>query len=69
MRPGVDSASKNEYQGFPWCEGGRCVRLTTYHPFSAERQEIQSRNLPGTPVGLLGLQVGVTFTFTFLHCT
>jgi hypothetical protein len=40
MCPGVDSASKNEYQGFILGgEGGRCVRLTTYHPCSAERQE------------------------------
>jgi hypothetical protein len=61
MCPGVDSTSKNEYQGFPVGEGGRCVRLTTYHPCSAERQEIRGLNLPGTPVGLLGLSVGVTF--------
>jgi len=30
-------------------KGGRCVRLTTYHPFSAERQEIRGFNLPGPP--------------------
>jgi hypothetical protein len=35
MCPGVDSASEN----FSWGKGGRCVRLTTYHPFSAERLE------------------------------
>ena len=29
--PGVDSASKNEYQGNPGGKGGWCVRLTTYH--------------------------------------
>jgi len=39
MCPGVDSASKNEYQAFSWGKGGRCLRLTTYHPRSAERQE------------------------------
>jgi len=33
--------------------GGRCVRLTTYHPCSAERQEILGLNLPGTPLGHL----------------
>jgi len=27
-------------------KGGRCVRLTTYHPCSAERQEIWNLNLP-----------------------
>jgi hypothetical protein len=31
MCPGVDSASKNEYQVNPESKGGRCVRLTTYH--------------------------------------
>ena len=37
--PGVDSASKNEYRGFLLGKGGRCVRPTTYHSNSAERQE------------------------------
>jgi len=31
MCPGVDSASKNEYQDNPGGKGGRCLRLTTYH--------------------------------------
>jgi len=30
MCPGVDSASKNEYQNNPEGKGGRCVRLKTY---------------------------------------
>jgi hypothetical protein len=38
MCPWVDSAPENEYQGFSWGKGGRCVWLTTYHPCSAERQ-------------------------------
>ena len=33
----------------PGGKGGRCVRLTSYHPCSAERQEIRGLNLPGTP--------------------
>ena len=33
----------------PGCKGGRCVRLTTYQPCSAERQEIRGLNLPGPP--------------------
>ena len=37
--PEVDSASENEYQDFSWGKGGRCVWLTTYHPFSAESRE------------------------------
>jgi hypothetical protein len=32
MCPGVDSASKNEYQDIPGGEGGRCVRVTTLPP-------------------------------------
>ena len=32
-----------------WGKGGRCVELTTYHPCSAESQEIRGLNLPGTP--------------------
>jgi hypothetical protein len=31
MCPGVDSASKNDYQVNPGGKSGRCVRLTTYH--------------------------------------
>jgi len=31
MCPGVNSASKIEYQDNPGGKGGRCVRLTTYH--------------------------------------
>ena len=37
----------------PGGKGGRCLRLTTYHPFSAERQEIRGLNLPGPPLGHL----------------
>jgi len=29
--PGVDPASKNEYEDDPGGKGDRCVRLTTYH--------------------------------------
>jgi len=29
MCPGVDSASKNEYQDIPGVKDGRCVRVTT----------------------------------------
>jgi hypothetical protein len=32
MCPGVDSASKNEYQETPEDKGGRCVRVTTLQP-------------------------------------
>jgi len=33
----------------PGGEGGLYVRLTTYHPRSAERQKIRGLILPGTP--------------------
>jgi hypothetical protein len=32
MCPGVDSASKNEYQDTPGGKDGRCVRVTTLPP-------------------------------------
>ena len=39
MCPGVDSASKMSTRDLSWGKGDRCVRLTTYHPRSTERQE------------------------------
>jgi hypothetical protein len=36
MCPGVDSASKNEYQDIPGGKDGRCVRVTTLPPSCAE---------------------------------
>ena len=38
--PGVDSASKNEYQDIPGAKDGRCVRVTTLPPSCAECLEI-----------------------------
>ena len=43
MCPGFDSVSKNMYQDTPGDKNGRCLRLMTYHLYSAERHEI-----PGT---------------------
>jgi hypothetical protein len=51
MCPGVDSASKNEYQVNPGDKGGRCVKLTTYHlhvPMSRNLGTLTSWN----PMGL-----------------
>ena len=39
--PGVDSASKNEYQDIPGGKGVRCVGVTTLLPSCAECQEIR----------------------------
>ena len=46
MCPGVDSASKNEYQDIPGGKGGRCVRVTTLPPSCAECLVIWSLNRP-----------------------
>ena len=40
MCPGVDSASKNEYQDIPGGKDGRCVRVTTLPPSCAKCLEI-----------------------------
>jgi hypothetical protein len=40
MCPGVDSASKNEYQDIPGGKDGRCVRVMTLSPSCAECLEI-----------------------------
>ena len=40
MCPGVDSASKNEYQDIPGGKDGRCVNVTTLPPSCAECLEI-----------------------------
>jgi hypothetical protein len=65
MRPGVDSASKNEYQVNPGGKGGRCVRLTTYH-----LHESMSRNLGAliswNPVGLFRPVVGQLYLLILL---
>ena len=45
--PGVDSATKNEYQDIPGGKGGRCVGVTTLPPSCAECLEIWRPYLPG----------------------
>ena len=44
--PGVDSASKIEYQDIPGGKSGRCVRVTTLPPSCAECLVIWSLNRP-----------------------
>jgi hypothetical protein len=46
MCPGVDSASKNEYQDTPESKAGRCLRLTTYHLLVPNVKKIWGLNLP-----------------------
>ena len=62
--PGVDSASKNEYQDIAGGKGGRCVRVTTLPPSCAECLVIWSLNraAPSGPHrGVIG------DCFIFLH--
>jgi len=43
------SLEKMSTRDSPGGKGGRCVRLTTYHPCSAERQEFRGLNLREPP--------------------
>ena len=61
--PGVDAASKNEYQNIPGGKGGRCVRVTTLPPSCAECQEIWSLNRP-EPSGPHRPVIGIALPFT-----
>ena len=45
--PGVDSASKNEYQDIPGGKGGRCIGVTTLPPSCAECLEVWEPQPPG----------------------
>jgi hypothetical protein len=67
MCPGVDSASKNEYQVNPGGKGGRCVRLRTYHlhvPMSSNLGALTSWN----PVGVLRPVMGQLYLLPFTLC-
>jgi hypothetical protein len=64
MCPGVDSASKNEYQVNPGGKGGRCVRLKTYHhhvPMTRNLGALTSWN----PVGLLRPVMGHLYLYLY----
>jgi hypothetical protein len=48
MCPGVDSASKNEYQENSWGKDCRCLRVTTLPPsYCLTSRKSRSLNLPG----------------------
>jgi hypothetical protein len=62
--PGVDSASKNDYQVNPGGKGGRCPRLTIYHlrmPMSRNLGALTSWN----PLGLFRPVMGQLYLFHF----
>ena len=67
MCPGVDSASKNEYQDIPGGKRGRCVRVTTLPPSCAECLVIWSLNRP-EPSGPHRAVIGVAFFFFLKVC-
>jgi hypothetical protein len=66
MCPGVDSASKNEYQDTPGGEGGRCVRVTNLPPSCAESREDPAALTSWNPKGHSRLVVENLYLF-FLH--
>jgi hypothetical protein len=56
MCPGVDSASKNKYKGFPL--GVKAAGAWGWRPTTLvvpNVKKIRGLNLPGTPLGQLGL--------------
>jgi len=64
MCPGVDSASKIEYQDNPGGKGGRCVRLATYHlhePIVKKSGALTSCN----PVGLFRPVMGQLYLLSY----
>jgi hypothetical protein len=66
MCPGVDSASKYEYQVNPGGKGGRCVKSDNLPPSCADVKKSGGLNLlePGGPVmGQLYLYL-IIYTFT-----
>jgi hypothetical protein len=66
MCPGVDSASKNEYQDTPGGKGGRCLRVTTL-PLSKCRKSRKSETVTYRNfLGHLGLSRD-TFTLSYVR--
>ena len=64
MCPGVDSASKNEYQVNPGRKGGRCVRLTTYHVHVPMSRNLRGGGLTSwNPVGLFRPVMGQLYFY------
>ena len=59
--PGVDSASKSEYQDIPGGKGGRYVRVTTLPPSFVECLVIWSLNLPEPSGPHRGLLINISY--------
>ena len=65
--PGVDSASKNEYQDIPGGKGGRCVGVTTLPPSCVECLLICSLNRP-EPSGPHRPVIGIALPYLYCRC-
>jgi hypothetical protein len=64
MRPGIDSASKYEYQDTPGSKAGQSVRLTTYHLLVPNVKKIRGLNLPD-PHGLVQACSGTALLYSY----
>jgi hypothetical protein len=53
MCPGVDSASKSEYQDSPGGKDGRCIRVTTLPPSQCQKPRKSNALTYRIPKGLL----------------
>jgi len=52
MSPGVDSASKNEYEDIPGGKDGRCVRVMTFMCRVSKNSGALTYQKPQGPLGL-----------------
>ena len=66
MCPGVDSASKNEYQDLPGGKDDRCLRVTILPPSCAECREDPGALTSWNPKSLPRLVAGNLYLF---YCT
>jgi hypothetical protein len=63
MCPGVDSASKNEYQDTPGGKGGRCVRVTTLPPSYCRKSRKSGALTYQIPKGLFRTVAGKLYLY------
>ena len=65
--PGVDSASKNEYQDIPGGKDGRCVGVRTLPPSCAECHEIWEPYFLEPSGPNIGLHKDYFTFYTYIH--
>jgi hypothetical protein len=66
MCPGVDSASKNEYQDTPVGKDGRCVMVTTLPPSLCRKSRKSGALTYRIPKGLFRPVVGRLYLYLYL---